>query len=573
MTSGGFDVVVGNPPWERVKLQEEEFFAFRDPEIAKAKNAAARKRLIGSLPETNPNLAAQWAAAVRRAASESAFLRLSGRYPLGGVGDVNTYAVFADLFRQSISPAGVAALLLPNGLVTGFTYRAFLRHLLESRTLVSFFGFENEDKLFADVHNETKFGILTMSGVRRPVERPWFTAHIRQPTQIHDPLRRYSLSASQIEAINPNTLNLPAFRWASDSEVAATIHAVATVLIRRHEDGRVDNPWKVNFRTLFHMANDSGMFLDHGDITQRIVDRCGALAVLEDGTEVYPLYEGKMLWHFDHRYGTYEGQTQKQSNKGLLPHVADAAHDNPEYRIQPRYWIEANKVRESLGEDARREWFFAWRDVGISERTFIGTLIPRSAAGHKAPLISFGHDARSAAALVAILSSLVVDYDARQRSNQMAFFVVEQLAVPSPEVLAEHCLWLDSSPRKWLADRVLELTYTSVELAPFARELDFTHPPFRWLPGRRAVLQAEIDAAVLHLYRLTRSQAEWLLESFTVLRKYEEREVGEFRTKRLVLEVFDALEDAHRTGKPYQTLLAPPAADPSCCHPVRLPAE
>lgn len=145
--SGGFDCTLGNPPWERVKLQEEEFFAARAPEIAKAKNAAARKKMIAALPESSPALAVEWASAVRVAESESAFLRLSGRYPLGGVGDVNTYAVFADLFRQSINPDGAAALLLPNGLVTGFTYRAFLRHLLQSRTLAAFYGFENEDKI------------------------------------------------------------------------------------------------------------------------------------------------------------------------------------------------------------------------------------------------------------------------------------------------------------------------------------------------------------------------------------------------------------------------------------------
>jgi hypothetical protein len=134
------------------------------------------------------------------------------------------------------------------------------------------------------------------------------------------------------------------------------------------------------------MANDSGLFLDHADIAPRIVERRGPLAVLDDLSEAYPLYEGKMVWHFDHRYGTYEGQTEKQANKGVLPHVADATHDDPDYRIQPRYWVDADKVRTGLGNDADREWFFAWRDVGPTERTFVGCLLPRTAAGHKAPL-------------------------------------------------------------------------------------------------------------------------------------------------------------------------------------------
>jgi hypothetical protein len=174
-------------------------------------------------------------------------------------------------------------------------------------------------------------------------------------------------------------------------------------------------------------------------------------------------------------------------------------------------------------------------------------------------------DARSFAALIGVLSSLVVDYDARQRSSAMSFFVIEQLALLTPTTLAEHRQWLGSTIRDWLVDRVAELCYTNVELTPFARDLGFAHPPFGWDPERRILMQAEIDAVVLHLYGLGRSQAEWLLDSFTVLRKYEERDCGEFRTKRLVLEMFNELEEAQQNRRTYQTHLDPPPADPRCC--------
>lgn len=288
VAKGGFDIIVGNPPWERVKLQEEEFFASRDPEIANAKNAAARKKMISALVETNPHLATEWNGALRTAACDSSYLRHSGRYPLGGVGDVNTYAVFADHFRQAINPNGRTGIVLPTGLVTGFTYRGFLRHLLSTKTLASFYGFENEDKLFKSVHNETKFGLLTITGDRHPVEEPWFTAHIRQPDQINDPERRYALTIDEIEALNPNTLNLPAFRWAKDAAVTASIHKAAPVLVRKHAGGHIENPWQVNLKTLFHMSGASADFLDHQATAPLIVERRGALAVLRDGRKVYP---------------------------------------------------------------------------------------------------------------------------------------------------------------------------------------------------------------------------------------------------------------------------------------------
>ncbi len=569
MASGGFDVVIGNPPWERIKLQEEEFFAVTAPEISKAKNAAARKKLIATLDETNPRLLDQWNAASQAAACTSKYLRASNRFPLGGVGDVNTYAVFADHFRQLINPLGRAGLILPNGLVTGYTYREFLRHLLSTRTLASFYGFENEDKLFKSVHNETKFGLLTITGSGNPIDQPWFTAHLRQPEQIADPERRYALTIDEIEAINPNTLNLPAFRWAKDAEVTAAIHKAAPAFIRKHANGPEDNPWKVSFKRMFDMANDSSSFLDHADISPLIVNRQDAVAVLEDGREVYPLYEGKMFWHFDHRYGTYEGQSVKQANKGVLPRVPTANHENLNYKIEPRYWIEKDLTDAALAEQCTKEYFYAWRDVGPSERTLVGTIIPYTAAGHKAPILLTPKEPKLFAALVALLSSLVADYCVRQKSKAMSYFVIEQIAAIPPDELTGSRGWLGSSPSNWLSDRVLELCYTNQELVSFAVDMERDHPPFRWQPDRRVLLQAEIDAAVLHLYELNRDQAEWLLDSFAVLRKYEERDHGEFRTKRVVLEIYDEIAVAREAGDAYLTRLDPAPADPSCCHDER----
>jgi len=572
MQRGGFDVVLGNPPWERVKLQEEEFFALRDQEIATAKNAAARKKLIAQLDETNPGLAQEWQKALRIAATESHFMRESGRFPRGGVGDVNTYAVFTDLAWQAVHPSGRAGLIIPNGLVVGFTYRDFLRDLLSKKSLVSFYGFENEDKIFKDVHNETKFGLLTIGGQHVQIDQPWFTAHIRQPAEISDPAKRYALTVDEIRAINPNTLNLPAFRWSRDAEVTAAVHMAAPILIEKDGNTVTSNPWKASMATLFHMSGASENFLDHSDIEDKITRRNGALAELQDGRRVYPLYEGKMYWNFDHRYGTYEDQTEKQANKGVLPRTTVAQHSDPNYRVQPRYWVDAQLTDDVLADEAGRKWFYSWRDVGISERTLIGTIIPKTATGDKAPILFSDHPPKLFAALAAVLGSLVADYAVRQRAMNIKFFVLEQAPVLSPEQLMKEMPWLGATPAEWLRPRVLELCYTNVELDSFADDLGHDSGPFKWNPERRSLIQAEIDAALLHLYDLDKKQAEWILDSFTVLRKYEERDHGGFRTKQLVMAAYDAMEKAKEVDTVYETLLIPPPADPGLCHPTTIAA-
>ena len=566
MQRGGFDVVLGNPPWERVKLQEQEFFALRDAEIATAKNAAARKKLIDQLDETNPRLAKEWQDALRTAATESHFMRESGRFPRGGVGDVNTYAVFTDHFWQLTKATGYAGLIIPTGLVSGFTYRAFLGELLSTKSLVAFYGFENEDLIFPHITNKVKFGLLTMAGRSVGIEQPWFTAHLRQPSEIADPEKRYALTVDEIRAINPNTLNLPAFRWSRDAKVTAAVHMAAPILIEKDGNTVTANPWKATMATLFHMSGASEHFLDHEEISPRIAERDGALAVLSDGRRVYPLYEGKMYWHFDHRYGTYEAQTEKQANKGVLPRVSKQQHNDPEYRVEPRYWVDAKLTDIALADEAARAWFFSWRDVGISERTLIGTVIPKTATGDKAPVLFADQSPLLFSALSATLGSLVVDYAIRQRAMNIKFFVLEQAPVLAPGFFDHELLWLGAAPANWLSPRVLELCYTNVELTAFARDLGFAGAPFTWSEDRRPALQAEIDAAMLHFYGLNREQSEWVLNSFTVLRKYEERDHDEFRTKRLVLAAYDAMAEAKAAGTAYVSPLSPPPADPSLCH-------
>ena len=176
----------------------------------------------------------------------------------------------------------------------------------------------------------------------------------------------------------------------------------------------------------------------------------------------------------------------------MLPPVSDAQHDDPEYRIQPRYWVDAGLTHEVLSEDAATTWFFCWRDVGPSERTFVGTILPRTAIGHVAPILFATLPARLRCALSAVLCSLMVDYAARQKSSRMTFFVIEQLPIITPTVLAEQISWLGSTPEDWLSIRVLELCYTNEELVPFAADLGRHHPPFRWRPDRRVLLQAEM---------------------------------------------------------------------------------
>jgi hypothetical protein len=239
--TGGFTCVIGNPPWERVKLQEQEFFATRDEKIAKAANAAARKKLITKLDETDPVLAAEWHAAQHRYDGVSHLLRDSGRYPLCGVGDINTYSVFAEHFRTIITRAGRTGVITPTGLATDATTSAFFADTLRAGRLAAFYDFENEAKLFTEVTNRFRFAITCLTGGER-VDEARLAFVVRHVPDVL--ARRFALASEEVLLLNPNTGTLPLFRSRTDAEITVGIYRRHPVLFR---DGGVrGNPWALN---------------------------------------------------------------------------------------------------------------------------------------------------------------------------------------------------------------------------------------------------------------------------------------------------------------------------------------
>jgi hypothetical protein len=146
----------------------------------------------------------------------------------------------------------------------------------------------------------------------------------------------------------------------------------------------------------------------------------------------------------------------------------------------------------------------------------------------------------------------------------MKYFTTKQLACPAPAIFEQPTLWCpELTLSDWVRPYVLELSYTSWRLKPYAEELGDDGPPFHWDAERRSLLRADLDAAFLHVYGLTREEAEHVLDSFPVARKYDERDHGEYRTKRLVLAEYDRMAAADAAGVLYESPLAlPPGQGP-----------
>lgn len=566
---GGFDLMLGNPPWERMKFQDKEWVSSRRPEIAAVSTAAERIGKIQALAAEDPRLYAEYVDATRRAEGESHFLRTSARFPLCGLGrDINSYAVFAELMRSLLDGRGRMGAILPSGIATDDTTRLFFEDLTRHRSLVSLFSFENEERIFAEVHHATKFCLLTAQGSDNTSHKASFVFFARRISDIHDPSRRFWLGFEDIAVINPNTLTAPVFRSARDADLVRGIYERVPVL---SADAGIDSNWKAQTRPgLFHMANDSHLFLE-----RRSLEEAGWTLVGNRFTraneEYLPLLEGKMIHFFDHRFGTYEGQTRAQANQGKLPEVNDDQHTDPSFVPLPKYWVSRKEIEARVAGRWEKHWFLGWRDVTGATvlRTAIATVIPRVGVAGNLPLLFVRWDPSFAACLCANLDSFVLDYVARQKisTNHLLVYALRQLPILGPEVCQRRTQWDRARPLLvWLLPRVLELTYTAWDLVEWGRDLGCDGQPFRWDPERRALLRAELDAAFFHLYGLNRDEVGYVMDTFPIVRKNDEKKNGEYRTKRLILEVYDTMAKAIESGEPYRTILDPPPADPRVAH-------
>ena len=567
--SGGFDVVLGNVPWERIKIQEKEWFALRHPSIANAINAAQRGKMIVALQHDDPDLSADFLEDQRHAAGESNLVRNSGRYPLCGRGDVNTYAIFVETMQSLIGLKGRVGCIVPSGIATDDTLKFFFQNLLERNALVSFFDFENRKKIFPDVQGNIRFCLLTLSGL----PHSWFTiaSQLDSTDLLQDNSRLYKLSKDDIKSINPNTNTCPTIRTVKDADIIRSIYARMPILFREVTPKKL--LWNIKLTTMFHMANHSKFFRYKEQLETEGWTLEGN-KFYKNGQTYFPLYEAKLAHQYNHREATFKEiplnirfRLHAGTNTSSISNLRD-----PNFVALPRYWVlDADILSHIQGST---QWFLGFRNAisaVADSRSNVATIIPYAGVGHSMPLILYQGKAKEVCGLLAAMNSFILDYVLRQKvsSGNLTFHVMKQLPFPSPEGISKYSEWINDTFIDWIYYRVLELTYTAWDLEPFARDCGYDGPPFRWDEERRFFLRCELDAAYFHLYHIKRDDVDHIMETFPIVKRNDEKYYETYRTKQTILALYDAMDRAIRTGRPYRTLLAPPPADPSVAHPPR----
>ena len=536
---GGFDAVIGNPPWDRMKLQEVEWFATRAPDIALAPTAAARRNGIQRLREQGDPLAAAFDAAKRRADRLGQLVRGSGHYPLLGRGDINLYSLFVERAMSLIKPDGFVGLLTPSGIYADKTAARFFKSVSTGGRVSGVFDFENRKIFFKDVHASFKFCALIFGGEERRFDETECAFFLHDTETIDDQERCFPLASDDFARVNPNTGTAPVFRSRRDAEITRRIYEHHPVLVDRSGDEE-RRAWPVHYRTMFHMTNDSHLFR-----TAWQLDADGFYPVQgnrwKKGDALYlPLYQGRMIHHFDHRANSVRVNPASTHNPYLSEEVTTAQHADPDFLPQTQYWVPSGNVEAALPES--RGYTLVFRDIArpTDVRTVIASIVPWAGYGNTLPLL-VGGDMLAATFLVANLNAMCADFVTRQKTQgtHLNWYIVEQLPVIGPDGYDRR--FGSTTARDLVRDHVLRLTYTAHDIKPFAYDLGYDGPPFTWDDEKRRHLRARLDALYFHLYGLSREDADYVLETFPIVRRQDEAEFGTYRTKDMVLAYMNAL--------------------------------
>lgn len=552
---GGFDAIIGNPPWDRLKLQEIEWFEARAPGIAKAQRASDRKRMIADLAKADDPLADTFAKVAERA--EQA-MRMAGRkvedggqFPLLGGGDVNLYSLFVERAHRLVKRDGMVGLLVPSGIAADLGAAAFFRSLSTTGRLSTLLDFENRahkpDGFFPDVDSRFKFCAIIAGGEARTFLFAECGFYLSGTDDAALAKQTYVMTAADFERVNPNTGNAPIFRTPRDAELTSAIYARVPVLVdRRHKPPRTS--WPVRYSTLFHMANDSGLFRT----AEELASNEGAWPIelnrwKSASGEWHPLFEGKMVQGFDHRAADITINEENVFRPGQQSSLSAADHAKPERFAQPRYWVQ-------VGDNdwpVTTEWALAIKDVTASSniRTVIAAIIPKVGAGHTLPLIIPDPAANLArpdavfqqVALAANLNAMAFDYSARQKvnTNHLVWYLLEQLPFLPPTAYAQPIGAMTAADL--VKREVLRLTYTAHDLAAFARDLGHDGPPFAWDETDRRHRRARLDALFFHMYGIGREHADYILSTFPIVEREDRAAHGRYLTRDLILAYMNAL--------------------------------
>ncbi|RRQ27381.1 SAM-dependent DNA methyltransferase [Rhodococcus sp. Eu-32] len=533
---GGFAVMLGNPPWEQIEIDETEFFSQYHPAISQEKRSSARRAMIEDTLDNFPDLEELYARRRRYVAGTVGFIKGSGKYPRTVSRRLNTYRQFAELFVDLMQQSGLGGIITPTGLINDLSSAGLTEDLVKSERVCSAFDFVNhwktesiDRRFFLQVPNHTRFSLTTIAGARRRAASIKTARRLQDPRNIKP--KTIEVQPSDISRISSETYSIPLFSDATESSIAIRTYRNCT-LFR-------DTELETRQGTLNISTNDKHL-RSHEELVASGLHLTGVTFTNSNRSNHLPVWEGKLFGAYNNSRSTFAGiPAERRFNKKASPRPTSI--QDGELPL-PRYWAPQELVSEKW--PSKRNWVLSGKettDADTSPRSSVFCVYPYSGLAHTCQIIF--SDALPEDHLLhylACLNSFAFDFFVRQKlvGRHLTASILRQLPVVVPRqrfCLTDKCAYEFTSTRTKLLS-LSAYTPNIFDTSTSSESLD------------REIAISELDAAFFHLYGFSREEAEYAMDSFQLARKKDIETHNEYRTKRLILEQYDAMVPAAEAG-------------------------
>lgn len=562
--SGGFDAIIGNPPWDVYEFQELPWFAYRKPDIALIARKSERQEAIKEIKTNDPNLWEESEKAKQRIDRGVSLIKnKNSPYQFTNKGKMDLYKLFAERSLQLLSPNGVMGLLVKTGIATEKSSAELFQKLTASGSVKSIYSFSNKKVFFPDIDSREKPCVFIASN-QRQFDSTKCAFGLLTVDDLEDPDRLLQFSGDDFATLNPVTRTAPVFENNRDANITVSVYRHNPLVYDQNTDKLL---WPVKFHQMLNRSTDENKFRTTSQLDEEGAFRVSNNQYQSTEGQWIPVYEGKMVQAYDHRAADIVLNPKNVFRPGQQVSLSEIEKANPNRFAKPQFYIRKSESQWPTADS----WVIAYKNVTSTTnmRTMIAAIIPESGAVHSLPVLSLDEDVENrgltAALILANLNSIAFDYIARQKVPGINFswYLLKQIPVVSLEDF-EVTKFGSVSALELVNESVLELTYTANDLAGFATDIGYLNDagkvkePFVWDKKRRLRLIAKLDALFFIMYgmfdsknrRDSSDKISYIYSTFPIIEREENKRYGRYLSRDLALAYCNSLTSGNPTVDP-----------------------
>lgn len=482
-----FDYIVGNPPWEKIRLEDKNFFFNTAPEIAKINKKNDRMYAINKLSESNPQLKEYYDSYSTQLEMAKQQIKENYRLRNSSVGELNSYSLFTELAISFLKKNGFISLIVKSGLITTPANKKIFNYLIDSKVIVSLDDFINKSKIFP-IDSRERFTVITLTN---NYEGKIILRMLLDNVEQLDTEPGIEIDKEILATVNPNSCMIPNVSSVKELQTLMCFYANFKMF-------EIEFP-KSQFGRLVHLTSHSEYI--HKECIQ----------------DTIPVYEGKFMEMYDNKFSTFAGidYENRYLSKSKSRIMEEIEKSDISTKPETRFFIEKDRWNR-ISKNYTGKYSVIWRSLTSStnKRTMIASLTTHKPTTQSIQLIQYNDEVNILIIIVSIFNSAIFDYLVRMKLNgiDLTQSIIKQIPVPNLLSFKRIIIFkgIEDNIENHIAVRVKKLYENDVELQDFFKETDVIFDGK--LTSRQVIL--ELDCLISIVYQINKKQFFGILESF-----------------------------------------------------------